>query len=261
MDFRITIIIGATLFSFVIVLFIFSFIIKYQKRSISFQSEKKLMKTQFQQELLQTQIEIQEQTLKNISEEIHDNVGQILSLAKLHLNTFPADTQPAMQLKLDETKSLVTKAINDLRNLSRTLHGDKINDIGLQEAIQSELNILKNTGEFITRLVIKGEPFAINSQKEMVLFRIVQEALHNAEKHSQSPELWVEMEYLPYSFILSVCDSGNGFDTLALQAVQKGIGLRSMQNRAALIGGKFTVRSGNGQGTCIQVELAACMPE
>ena len=80
------------------------------------------MQSQFQQSLLQTQLEIQEQTLKNISEEIHDNVGQVLSLAKLNLFTFENDKEP----KLQSTTNLVSKAINDLRNLSRSMHGDII---------------------------------------------------------------------------------------------------------------------------------------
>jgi len=96
------------------------------------------MKSQFEQELLQTQIEIQEQTLKTISQEIHDNVGQVLSLAKLNLNTFEANPEG----KLKNTKELVSKAINDLRDLSRSLHGEKIGEIGLQEAIVNELKIL-----------------------------------------------------------------------------------------------------------------------
>ena len=213
------------------------------------------MKANFEKELLQTQVEIQEQTLKNISEEIHDNVGQILSLAKLHLNTFPAGTDASVQNKVDETKNLVSKAINDLRNLSRSLHGEKITDIGLQESISSELNILQNTGEFKTRLIINGDIYKIDGQKEMVLFRIVQEALHNAQKHSGATDLWVEMNYNPHAFNLKVCDNGNGFNTASLNQKEKGIGLKSMYNRAALIGGKLFLDSGNGKGTCINVEL------
>ena len=240
----------------VFALFIILFIAIYRFRLNRHLKDKIQMKANFEQELLHTQIEIQEQTLKNISEEIHDNVGQILSLAKLHLNTFPAGTDATVQNKVDETKSLVSKAINDLRNLSRSLHGEKITDIGLQEAISSELNILQNTGEFKTMLVINGDPYKIDGQKQMVLFRIVQEALHNAQKHSGATELWVEMNYQPGGmFSLKVCDNGNGFNASALNNNEKGIGLKSMQNRAALIGGKFFLDSGKGNGTCIQVEL------
>lgn len=156
---------------------------------------------------------------------------------------------------MDETKNLVSKAINDLRNLSRRLHGEKITDIGLHEAITSELNILQNTGQFSTKLNSIGEPYKLNSQKEMVLFRIVQEALQNAQKHSGASMLWVEINYQPQVFSLLIGDNGKGFDTASLHKTEKGIGLGSMQNRAALIGSTLTIQSDNGNGTCIKVEL------
>lgn len=244
-----------SLFALLLITIIVISAILYHNRRRKHVEEKKIMKTNFEKELLQTQVEIQEQTLKNISEEIHDNVGQILSLAKLHLNTFPAGTDADVQNKVDETKKLVSKAINDLRNLSRSLHGEKISDIGLKEAINSELNILQNTGEFKTKLIINGNTYKIGGQKEMVLFRIVQEALHNAQKHSAATELWVEMDYQQQQFNLKVCDNGNGFSSAALNEKEKGIGLKSMHNRAALIGGKLRLDSGKGKGTCINIEL------
>jgi signal transduction histidine kinase len=99
----------------------------YRKRI----KENLLLQAKFQQALLQTQIEIQEQTLTTISQEIHDNIGQVLSLAKLNLNTL----QPDEHEKLKDTKMLVSKAINDLRDLSRSMHGDKIADLGLQKPL------------------------------------------------------------------------------------------------------------------------------
>lgn len=213
--------------------------------------EKQLMKTQFEQELLQTQLEIQEQTLKNISEEIHDNVGQVLSLAKLNLNTF--DHNP--EKKLQSTKELVSKAINDLRNLSRSLHGDKIAETGIREAIRHELHILQNTGQYETNLMVSGEPFKLEPQQEMVLFRIVQEALHNAVKHAKASRMNVTLTYTAVSFSMTILDNGTGFDTQTLEASETGIGLKSMRNRAALIGGTLFIRSGPGNGTSILVEL------
>ena len=227
------------------------FTIIHKKKQQSNLKEKQLMKTQFEQELLQTQLEIQEQTLKNISEEIHDNVGQVLSLAKLNLNTF--DHNP--EKKLQSTKELVSKAINDLRNLSRSLHGDKIAETGIREAIRHELHILQNTGQYETNLMVSGEPFKLEPQQEMVLFRIVQEALHNAVKHAKASRMNVTLTYTAVSFSMTILDNGTGFDTQTLEASETGIGLKSMRNRAALIGGTLFIRSGPGNGTSILVEL------
>ena len=129
-DIRLIIITVAIIFTGPAVFIIF-FIFLFNKRKNELINDKILMKTQFDQELLQTQIEIQEQTLKTISQEIHDNIGQILSLAKLNLNTFEGAESANNQIKINDTKNLVSKAINDLRDLSRSLHGDKIAELGL----------------------------------------------------------------------------------------------------------------------------------
>lgn len=248
----------------IIVIFFVAFIVLlsylFTTRKNKLIQEKQLMKTQFEQELLQTQLEIQEQTLKTISEEIHDNVGQVLSLAKLNLNTVGNISDEKAQFKIDSTKNLVSKAINDLRNLSRSLHGERIGEIGLQEAIANELRIVQNTGQFKTDLQFIGQPYKLDQQKEMVLFRIVQEALHNAVKHSNATHLKVLMNYNADNFTLTISDDGNGFQPDQLPASQTGIGLKSMRNRAALIGGEFSLQSSKNNGTSISIQLPTAKP-
>ena len=244
--------------TFVMILLAVSIVLyyrQYTRKQKEHLIEKELLQTQFQQALLQTQIEIQEQTLKNISQEIHDNIGQILSLAKLNLNTFENGETDANKTKIESTKQLVSKAINDLRNLSRSLHGDRISELGLQESVENELSILENTEQFKTHLKATGPPFRMPAQKEMVLFRIVQEALHNAVKHSKAANIYVDIEYSPEVYKLSVRDDGRGFDAVLLEAFQKGIGLSSMKNRAALANARFSIQSSPGNGTIIFIEL------
>ena len=234
--------------------FCLMFFIFFAKRRQHFR-QKKILEVQFQKELLQTQIEIQEQTLKTISQEIHDNVGQVLSLAKLNLGTFETMESESNQVKINDTKQLVSKAINDLRDLSRSLHGDKIAELGLQESIASELKILQNTGQYLTALTITGNNYKLEPQKEMVLFRIVQESLNNAIKHAKAKNIHINLLYQQELFSLIISDDGSGFDPAVLQSAETGIGLKSMQNRAALIGATFTLNSQNGNGTSITIEL------
>jgi two-component system, NarL family, sensor kinase len=217
--------------------------------------EKQLMKTQFEQELLQTQLEIQSQTLQTISQEIHDNVGQVLSLAKLNLGTFEDTESVFNQPKINDTKQLVSKAINDLRDLSRSLYGNKIAELGLAEAINNELKILQNSGQFKTTFKIVGEPFKLEPQKEMVVYRMLQESLNNAIKHSKAQNIHVVLKYDAGLFCLTITDDGIGFDTGDLPSSNMGMGLKSMQNRAALIGGLFSVISNNKKGTKITIEI------
>ena len=228
-------------------LFIITLAWLYSKKQQKNKREKIKMQFQHQQALLQTQLEIQEQTLKTISEEIHDNVGQVLSLAKLNLSTFETNSEK----KLIDTKVLISKAINDLRDLSRSMHGDRIAELGLQQSVADELQILENSGEFKTHLKITGESYKLPPQKEMVLFRIVQEALNNCIKYSKAKNIILQMNYAGEGFSLSVTDNGTGFDTQA----KTGIGLKSMQNRATLIGGNFSIQSSAGKGTAICITL------
>jgi signal transduction histidine kinase len=216
--------------------------------------EKQHMQSQFQQELLRTQIEIQEQTLKTISQEIHDNVGQVLSLAKLNLNTFNTTTDEQSK-KITDTKNLVSKAIIDLRNLSRSMYGDQLSEVGLKDAIANELAIVQSTGQYKTILDVNGEPFKMAPQKEMVLFRMVQEAINNIIRHAKAQDIFVRLKYNVDYFSLTIADNGKGFDTRLLDPIKNGMGLKSMQNRAALIGGTFNIDSTPGKGTTISLEL------
>ncbi len=242
--------------SFVFTLGVIYLFMRFQIKKNKILKSKEDLKISFEKTILQTQIEIQEQTLKTISEEIHDNVGQVLSLAKLNLNTFESNPEK----KLQATKELVSKAINDLRDLSRSLHGDKISETGLQEAVSNELRILQNTGQYETRFRITGNPCKLEPQKEMVLFRIVQEALHNGVKHARAGTIEVTMNYEPAVFSLTVRDDGKGFNAEELEAAQTGIGLKSMRNRANMIGGNLSILSEENKGTSITVELPTGKP-
>jgi two-component system, NarL family, sensor kinase len=248
-------IIAGTAILVLLSMFVIALLWNYYKRNASYRNKLIHIEHQKQQALLQTQLEIQEQTLRTISEEIHDNVGQVLSLAKLNLNTVGQISDPQVLSKIDSTKELVSKAINDLRDLSRSLHGEKIGEIGLQGAVANELKILQNTGQFETEMQVSGTVYKLDPQKEMVLFRIVQEALHNAVKHASASKLKVSMKYDPAHFTLAIQDNGPGFEPRSLARSKTGIGLKNMQNRATLIGGEFTIESSAEQGTSICIAL------
>ena len=221
---------------------------KHQQYLIRLQSEK-------QQELLQTQIEIQEQTLINISQEIHDNIGQVLSLAKLNLNTIPVHVENDVFAKISKAKELVSKAINDLRDLSRSMHGDRIAELGLKDAIKNELAILQHTGQYKTFFTVSGNYYKLAKQNEIVIFRMLQESINNSIKHAKAKNITVEINYQPQHFQLWVSDDGQGFDVNALSVSKTGIGLKSMHSRAALIGGQLSIQSSPVTGTTVAIKL------
>jgi len=120
--------------------------------------------------------------------------------------------------------------------------------------------MVQNTGQFKTDLKLTGQVYKLDQQKEMVLFRIVQEALHNAVKHSNATHLKVLMNYKAADFTLTISDDGNGFQPEQLPASQTGIGLKSMQNRSALIGGQFSLQSSKNKGTSISIQIPTATP-
>ncbi|MBC7935818.1 MAG: sensor histidine kinase [Rhizobacter sp.] len=250
-------IILATIIFFIVVGIILIVIVSlFQARKSKHRNEKQLLQSQHAQSLLQTQLEIQEQTLRTISQEIHDNVGQVLSLAKLNLKTLDMDTGVSREEKIDKSVELVSKAINDLRDLSRSINGDKIADLGLQDAIDNELKIIQNTGLFNTKLSIEGTAYILQNQHEMVIFRIVQESLNNAVKHSRAKNINILINYLPSFCCISITDDGEGFNTNLLEATQTGIGLKNMQSRATLINASLSIESAPGKGTKVLIKSA-----
>ena len=246
---------GTLIFLFLAVLFIFFLFISLKRRQ-KMVKEKKEMEFKFQQELLQTQLEIQEQTLKNISQEIHDNIGQTLSLAKLNLNRIDARQPEKDGERIIHSRELVGKAIHDLRSLSRNLNTDMILAAGFLPALESEVQQVNRTGAFTASLEISGNPQKLDAKKELILFRIVQEALNNIIKHSGATSLQVRADFREHQFILSISDNGRGFEPSLPGVTQSlGSGLRNMRNRAAMIGGQFNLESNPDQGTLIEITI------
>lgn len=230
----------------------------YQRRQSKFQQEKKELQSAFENEILKSTIEIQEQTLQHLSQEIHDNIGQVLSLAKLHINTLDADMAGSNQEKLDEARTLITTAIQDLRGLSKSLDTDNIAAKGLMQATEVELETIRKSGKFETQIRVEGNPYRLDRNKEVILFRIVQEMLNNIIKHAEASHIQARFVFNRHKFELWIIDNGKGFDTGIIHNTDDpglGLGLRNMQKRARLAGGDLILSSQLGKGTSVTIEL------
>lgn len=249
--------IGATtLFIFIFVLFVF-FYSRVMERQNSMLLKEQKLQNEYDETILKTQLEIQEQTLKTISEEIHDNIGQALSLAKLKLNTLKYDQPDLLVERINDSRELVSKAIRDLRDLSRSLNTDSIASLGLVRAIEQELEIFRKSG-FQAILYTEGEVCKMEPQKELILFRIVQESLNNIIKHADARTIRVTALYTDHELDLQVEDDGKGAETAQLDMEgnsYKSLGLRNMYNRAKMIGGEFSIHSIPGNGTIIKLNI------
>ena len=217
--------------------------------------DKKKKETDFNKLLLKAQLEIQEQTLNQISQEIHDNIGQTLSLVKLNLSALPAIQEKIAEEKILSSKDLVGKAIQDLRNLSKKLNSDSILSDGILSAIKYELDIVGRTAGVTTDFVLSGTPVLLDPEKELILFRLLQEALNNIIKHSQASTIIVRVNFMEKIFEMSIEDNGHGFEFNPADDKKSsgGIGLLNMRSRSQLIGGSFEIESKDGIGTKIIV--------
>lgn len=224
----------------------------YNQRKKKYIQEKEILQNKFKQELLQTQLEIQEQTLQNISQEIHDNIGQALSFIKLNINMIDLDQRKSTEEKLGESKLLLTKVIQDLRDLARMLNTDYIKETGLPKAIEQQLTILEKTGMYETELKVMGDPCKYELQRELVAFRIVQELLNNIVKHAAATSIRVLMDYRADHLEIAVADNGKGFTKIDSK---EGLGLRNIVNRIQLVNGTVDFKSTPDKGTTITIQL------
>ena len=215
--------------------------------------EKQIMQSTFQEELLRTQMEIQEQTFKTISQEIHDNIGQMLSLAKMNLSKFEIDREHSDEAVLS-AKELVSQAVSSLRDLSKTLNTDTISTRGFLKSVELELELVEKTTGIKTSMEVNGDPQKLQPQQELILFRIVQESLHNSIKHASPALVAVRANFRQENFRLTIADNGKGFDYSLIDHAE-GSGLRNMQSRSKLIGADWQLDSQPGKGTQIHITI------
>jgi signal transduction histidine kinase len=248
-----SLIIITTLIFLIAPAFIIFYIFVYNQRKKRYIEEKELLKSTFQKELLKTQIEVQEQTLVNISREIHDNITQVLSFVKLNLAMVDVGDED-IKGKINENRELVAQTINDLRNLSKTMSFEHITTLGLIKTIEIEAERLNNSGLIKAEILITGEPYSLGDDRELVLFRIFQEALNNTLRHAGANHLKISLQYSEQLFNLTLEDDGAGFSP-GLIGNSDGAGLKNMRSRATLIGAVATIDSLPGKGCCIKVTL------
>lgn len=241
--------------SILIPLFMFyitTFVIISKNKQRKSEAEKKQMEFQYEKQLLQTMLEVQEKAMNQISLEIHDNIGQNLASVNANLIALSTGEVEDPQLLLGDTKTRVSQAVKDLRNLSRVLNSKYINRIGLVESLKKETEYLGTHNKKTTFAldVVSGD-LDLQNEKELMVFRIAQESLSNIIKHAEATHVRMEIAYLPDTFRMIIADNGKGFDNGNSEGA--GIGLMNMKQRAEVMNGTFNIASAPGAGTTITI--------
>lgn len=246
-------IVVASVFFILIGSFLLLIVFVFLRRQRKNKEEKEEMRNRFERTLLKTQLEIQEQAFSYISQEIHDNIGQILSLVRLNLNTF--DTTVASEEKLNQTDDLLGKAIKDLRDLSHNLQRNRIHDIGIVESIRQLLISIEKTGQYSTSFLASDNFHILDPNTDIILYRMIQEIVNNIIKHAAASMIDIEIKTEANTTIIQISDNGIGFDTTVLQQERSGIGLQNIVNRAKTIDASVDVKSEPGKGTIVTLYI------
>ncbi|MDG5491819.1 sensor histidine kinase [Psychroserpens sp. SPM9] len=241
------VIFAVLLLSVMVILFFMTF----QKRKNKLLLDQIEQQKAFDEEISRTQTEIQEQTLKHISWELHDNVGQLLAYANMQLNMISAKVPEDIKDKVTETTQIVKDSLTEVRALSKSLNNDVLLNMGLEASILNELNRLKRMQFATAELSVVGEKQDFRDKKhEIIIFRILQEFLSNSVKYSEAHNLNVELNYSEDQLVITASDDGIGFD---VATAEKGSGLINMKNRAELIGATFDIKSEPQNGVTLIV--------
>ncbi|WP_192822814.1 sensor histidine kinase [Rufibacter sp. LB8] len=256
-DVELIILVGTGLL-LLLAVFIAFMTMSYQSRRLEQQQQLKDLEESYQKEILNAQLEMQEQTFLAISQEIHDNVGQILSLARLNMSLMEAKVLPEARQKLTDSKELIDQAIEDLRSLSKRLNSNYASQQSISALLAFQLLLMERTGVLQTSLKISGEEVGIEPDKKLIIFRIVQESLNNVLRHATASRVDVQLFFSKDRMTLKVTDDGIGFTAVEKSgggALSPGTGTYNMQYRAKLIGATLELVGKPANGTDVILQL------
>jgi signal transduction histidine kinase len=228
----------------------FLVMVNFMRRKRKILLENQMRESQFQQELLMAELEMQDHTFRAVSQEIHDNIGQILSIAKLHLSILTYEGKGQEELHL--IKDLVSKSIDELRDLSKGYYTERLVEEGLLVAIKHQYEQLSRTGLFKTTFQSEMESLQLDKNKTIFLYRMVQEIINNIVKHSSGTKVGFRIFKKKENIIISIEDNGKGFLMDSFHFVP-GIGINSIQQRAKMIDAKAEILSTVGVGTTVNL--------
>jgi signal transduction histidine kinase len=235
----------ATFLIIFLVMIVFFAVVTNQKRKFLYTKRMEDMQNSFTRELLSSKVEIREETLKSVASELHDNVGHMVTLGLMHLNLMPAISNQDEETQVQEARHQLNRALDSLRDISKTMNADILLQGGLTQAIDRQLNRLRKSSFYEVEFKTEGdEPVFKNEQHALIIFRIVQESITNIIRHSQAKKISILVKNDHDQLQVRTTDNGTGFPVKqTLTANDKGMGLRNMLTRAKLVGAAFDIES------------------
>lgn len=223
-------------------------IIITSKKAIKQQMQLAEMKLSFEKELRTIQQEVQEQTLTQISRELHDHIGQKLTVINLQLEK-EKFKNPELQPTLSSAGNTLREVIQQVRLLSHSLNTDFIQERGILESLKQEVKRLQQIADIQIHWDYDNGPFILKGDQAIVAFRIFQEAVNNTLKHAKANNIYISLKNKE-GFSLEICDDGKGFNLKQGLGKTAGLGLRNIYKRADLAALHCIISTEPGKG-CI----------
>jgi two-component system sensor histidine kinase UhpB len=197
-------------------------------------------------------LQAQEQERTRVARDLHDEVNQSLTGLLLRLEAAREAAPPELEAELAETKALANQAMRELLSLARQLRPTALDDLGLTAAIAGQVEQLAH-GEIEATIAAEGDFSDLGDDAQLVVYRVAQEALSNATRHSGAERVEVRLRRVGDGGVeLAVGDDGRGF---AFDESEGGLGIAGMRERALLIGGELTIESRPGHGTTVRLTV------
>jgi signal transduction histidine kinase len=249
------IIITIFIFNLFFILFIVGIIIFIRQYKLKKKEHDNMLinqSTLHQKEILATQFEMQQQTMQHIGREIHDNIGQKLTLASLYTQQLAYENKaPHINESIENISKIINQSLSDLRTLSKSLTDNEILEKSIYELISQEKNKILNLKTCEISLTANDKNLVLDYQQKTILLRIVQEFIQNSIKHSNCKSIEIVLNSTPENINLELKDDGKGFN---INQKSNGIGLLNMKKRTEMLNGIFKLNSDNS-GTQLSIIL------
>lgn len=242
LELKYRVLIGISAMTLLFVSFFISFITS-QRKKLKFRDEMDLLRETQQNQLLKAAIRSEEIERHRIAETLHDEVGAILSSAKLHLYSIKSTTLDNKDLLLlEKGKELVDDVISKVRQISHNLHSNILKEFGLNEALQHFLKKITEGSPIKADVLLDDKYTTTHPENDISIYRLVQELINNIFKHSSATDIVITSQLRANDVQFTISHNGNGLTNeqfINFRHQKNGMGLKNIQNRIVLLKGKI----------------------
>lgn len=244
--FAISVLVGLS----IVIIMLFFIFLKKKNNLLLKQAESQKI---FEKELAYAQIEIQNQTMQHIGREIHDNVGQKLTLASLYTQQLAFENKaPHINENIENISKIINESLSELRELSKSLTDDSIQENSFFNLVSNECIKVRKTKKCRISFDCEDKNLDLEYQQKSILLRICQEFIQNSLKYSQCKYIQIKISFQNNIIELELSDNGIGFDTTQ---ISNGIGIENMKKRTELLNGTFELLSYANLGTNLIIKI------